>query len=379
MENHKTDIIRMKRSAIILALAALTATPSANAQEGLTGNTVGIKDNTLCYYLPRTVVNVTVNVRHTSYTPGEFGKYAERYLRMDPPAQSASDTWEITSVSMETSGEPDMAHMVSTTLPKKGGIPLINIDNDGIISSVGIIETQTGQSASAPATSVTVPANPKKSGNDYLTEEILQASSITKMAELTASEIMAIRESRNAISRGQAEFMPEDGETMRYMIEYLNSQEEALMSLFTGTVEVQDKTYSIEIIPGNDLSKFVLFRFSSKLGFLGADNLAGAPVWIDLEKKADDIQVPDLESGEVVREKGKSALKARKETPFLYYRLPGKAKIRIYDNTQEFVKAEETIAQFGVLESIPESVFTKGEGVRITFNRTTGAISSMER
>lgn len=378
MENHITQIRVMKRSTIALSVAALIGTVPALAQQEFTADTPGINGNSLCYYLPRTVLTATVTVKHTTYTPGEFGKYAERYLRIDPPAQSASDTWEITQISLIASGQPDMLHMVVTNLPKKGSIPMINIDSNGIISSVGVIETQAVPSAPAPAVALPQPTVRKKSGNDYLTEEILQASSTTKMAELTARDIMEIRESRNAISRGQAEFMPDDGETMRYMIEFLNEQEEALVSLFTGTTEVSEKTYRIEVIPGSDISKSVLFRFSTKLGLLAADNLAGAPVWIDIEQKQEEIQSPDLESNGAVKEKSKSGF-GKKETPFLYYRIPGKARIRIYDNTQEFVKTEESIAQFGILESIPESVFTKGEGVRITFNRTTGGISSMER
>ncbi len=376
MENHITQIRVMKRSTIALSVAALIGTVPALAQQEFTADTPGINGNSLCYYLPRTVLTATVTVKHTTYTPGEFGKYAERYLRIDPPAQSASDTWEITQISLIASGQPDMSHMVVTNLPKKGSIPMINIDSNGIISSVGVIETQAVPSA--PAVALPQPTARKKSGNDYLTEEILQASSTTKMAELTARDIMEIRESRNAISRGQAEFMPDDGETMRYMIEFLNEQEEALVSLFTGTTEVSEKTYRIEVIPGSDISKSVLFRFSTKLGLLAADNLAGAPVWIDIEQKQEEIQSPDLESNGAVKEKSKSGI-GKKETPFLYYRIPGKARIRIYDNTQEFVKTEESIAQFGILESIPESVFTKGEGVRITFNRTTGGISSFER
>lgn len=370
----------MKKSIIALSIAAHIGTVPGLAQQEFSADTPGINGNSLCYYLPRTVLTATVTVKHTTYSPGEFGRYAERYLRIDPPAQSASETWEITQISLSSSGQPDMSHMIVTNLPKNGTIPMINITSEGIISSVGILETNAEQSATEPAIALPQSTTRKKSGNDYLTEEILMASSTTKMAELTAAEILAIRESRNAISRGQAEFMPEDGETMRYMMEALNEQEEALTTLFTGTTEISEKTYKIEIIPAADLDRQVLFRFSSKFGLVAADNLSGAPVWIDVKQKQEEIQSPDLESGSVMTEKSSSPLKiSKKDAPFLYYRIPGKAKIRIYDNSSEFVSTEESIAQFGILESIPESVFTKGDGVRITFNRTTGGISSLER
>lgn len=44
-----------------------------------------------------------------------------------------------------------------------------------------------------------------------MTEEILIAGSTAKMAELVAKEIYNIRESKNSLTRGQADYMPKDG------------------------------------------------------------------------------------------------------------------------------------------------------------------------
>ncbi len=70
---------------------------------------------------------------------------------------------------------------------------------------------------------------------DFLTEEILMASSTAKMAELVAKEIYQIRESKNALLRGQADNTPSDGAQLKIMIDNLNQQEDAMTKMFSGS------------------------------------------------------------------------------------------------------------------------------------------------
>lgn len=53
------------------------------------------------------------------------------------------------------------------------------------------------------------------------------------MAELVAKEIYNIRESKNALLRGQADNMPSDGAQLKIMIDNLNLQEEAMTKMFS--------------------------------------------------------------------------------------------------------------------------------------------------
>lgn len=75
-----------------------------------------------------------------------------------------------------------------------------------------------------PATTQKKKINPR----DFLTEEILMAGSTAKMAELVAKEIYNIRESKNALVRGQADNMPKDGEQLKIMLANLEEQEAAM-------------------------------------------------------------------------------------------------------------------------------------------------------
>ena len=72
-----------------------------------------------------------------------------------------------------------------------------------------------------PERFVPAPKQPQPNPNDYMNEDILSAGSTAKMAELTAKDIYDIRESRNQLARGQADFMPKDGTQLRIMMENL--------------------------------------------------------------------------------------------------------------------------------------------------------------
>ncbi len=119
---------------------------------------------------------------------------------------------------------------------------------------------------------------------DYMTQEILTASSISKQAELTAAEIYDIRESRSALAKGEADNMPKDGEQLKLMIDNLNTQERALLQLFKGTETTETRSFDFVYIPTEDKEE-VLFRFSKKLGAVNADNLAGEPIYISIKDK----------------------------------------------------------------------------------------------
>ena len=75
---------------------------------------------------------------------------------------------------------------------------------DGIVRSINIPLN----SHTIPATKITAAAQEIIDPRKFLTEEILMASSRAKMAELVAKEIYNIRESKNALLRGEADNMP---------------------------------------------------------------------------------------------------------------------------------------------------------------------------
>ena len=356
---------------IALTAGLLLSVIAASAQGQSTAYQPGVTQDGVSYCLPKTMITVTVTAQKQIFKPGEFSRYAERYLRLNDVKDKAEEVWSIKDVKISTSGIPDKDNIYTLTFPIKGNRPYFDLTNDGVIQGVNVRKKeQPVQNVQTPAPQPVKKINPQ----EYMTEEILMASSTAKMAELTAKEIYNIRESRNNITRGQADFVPTDGESLKFMLESLTTQETALLTLFCGTNETEEVTFTINVTPDESLSKQILFRFSTKLGVLPIDNLAGEPVWIDItDRKISDNYTMDLD-----QQKKLQAPKSKKEANFLYYRLPGRAGLRIYNNRTTFLEQEIQLAQFGNVEVISTTIMGKMADAKITFDTTTGAVLTIE-
>ena len=78
-----------------IALAAFTP---CTAQTQLSAYQPGVTAEGVVYYLPQTAVQLRVLVEKTSYEPGDFARYAQRYLRLNDVALEPSTTYRVTSI-----------------------------------------------------------------------------------------------------------------------------------------------------------------------------------------------------------------------------------------------------------------------------------------
>ena len=353
-----------------LTAGLLLSVLTASSQGISTPYQPGITQDAVSYWLPKTQLTVTVTVQKQTFKPGEFSRYAERYLRLNDVKDKAQEVWNITNIQVSATGVPDKEKLYTLAFPVKGNRPYIELTNDGILSAVNVhVKESATQSTPQPANEKAQKINPQ----EYMTEEILMAGSTAKMAELTAKEIYNIRESRNAITRGQSDFVPKDGESLKYMLESLSAQETALLTLFNGTSETEDVTFTINVTPDAAINKQILFRFSSKLGILPVDNLAGEPVWIDIT----DRKMTESYNTSSVNQKKTKSIKKTKDTPFLYYRIPGRAAVKIYNNRMSFYEQDIQIAQFGKVEVVSSTIMGKNSDTKITFDTTTGNVKGI--
>ena len=193
---------------LIIASGLLLTTYAYAQTEVLTGVTRG-KDYGVVYSLPKTQIELEIKANKVNYTPGEFSKYADRYLRLTNVSADPEEYWELASVKVKSVGVPNSETTYFVKLKDKTVAPLMELTEDGIVKTINVPYSNSSVSKKvAPAPAVLQKkANPR----EFLTEEILMASSTAKMAELVAKEIYNIRESKNALLRGQADNMPSDG------------------------------------------------------------------------------------------------------------------------------------------------------------------------
>lgn len=355
----------MKKIYIALASALLIANTMA-AQTEVTVGVMHGKDYGVTYMLPRTELEIVINATRHTYTPGEFCRYADRYLRLSDVSGEAGEYWTLDNVRLRPAGVPDKDKVYFVKLKDKTTAPLMELTEDGIVRSINLPFSGDRPRKGAPARTDDErerTVDPRR----FLTEEILMAGSTAKMAELVAKEIYNIRESKNALLRGEADNTPQDGEQLKLMLDNLNLQERAMTEMFSGKVTEDPQTITIRITP-REMKDEVAFRFSRKLGVVDKDDLAGEPFY---------LSITDL--GTVPRPAAEEGGKNKKGLEGVAYNVPGRAQVTLVQGNETLFDDELPITQFGGIEYLAPVLFNKNTVTKVQFDTTTGGLLKIER
>lgn len=270
--------------------------------------------------------------------------------------------WEIKSIKAKAIGIPDPDNAYVVKLKDKSAASQVELTNDGIIKAINT----TSPIEKTPATPITNTAKKRIDPRSFMTEEILSTASTAKMAELVAKEIYNIRESKNSLTRGQADYMPKDGAALKLMLDNLDEQEQAMMQMFAGITNREDKTLTIRVTPTEDMKDKVAFRFSKKLGVVSDENLAGEPIY---------LSVTNQETLPPADEKAKD----KRKVDGVIYNIPGKALVTVASPTKRYFKGELLITQFGTTEVLVDNLFNKKINTRVLFDPNNGKIVKIDK
>ena len=357
----------MKRIALLFfILHSSLFTLHSFAQTDVSNFVPGTTIEGVSYFLPKTALRITVVAEKTTTTPGELNKYAFRYLRLQNVPTTSSVSWRIKSIAMEPFGVPDHSKAYSVKVKNKTVAPMVSLTHDGILLSINTQADETSLSALPQAVPAPEPLNPKQ----YMNQEILSTGSSAKMAELCAQEIYDIRESRNALIRGEADNTPKDGEQLKLMLTQLDTQALALEQLFSGHSETSTEVFSFTYLPTQETERDILFRFSQLAGVVDKDDLSGQPIYISI-KNAGNLPAK--------QEDPEAAKKKAKLTQGIYYNVPAREKITVFDVNQTLMEAEYNMGQFGYTEILSNILFDKKTTTRVTFFQDNGAVKKLEQ
>lgn len=334
------------------------------ALQGLSAQTLRMAAEGTPYYLPRTKLCFTAKVEKTTYTPGDFAIYSEKYLRLNNVSTVPEESYRLLGLTMHTEGDRDTSKLYVAPTDAKHAIQTVEIDDNGCLVAINAAPKAVKMPEPFTPAPKPAPLNPR----NYMGEEILSAGSTAKMAELCALEIYDIRENRSALNKGQADFMPKDGEQLRIMLTNLDMQERALMQLFSGTT-VKDTTETvIEFVPEGVIKRQLLFRFSKWAGIVSADDLSGNPFYISVEdlKKNASVKGQYLNQKEV------------KDNSGIYVNQPGKIKVSVFGGN-DLVSAYELYAgQYGQTVMLNDALFGKKFETSLILNPVTGSASTLK-
>ncbi len=355
----------MKALKHLILGAALIISMGAQAQTELTKYVPGITAEGAVYFLPKTEVCVIVQIEKTTKTPGDFRAYANRYLRQKSIIQEPTVSHKVTSIRMYTSGRADDSKGYAVKFNAKSSATNMQLADDGRLLAINDQNTIPAEPTLFKAAKKPVAVNPR----DFMSQEILAAGSTAKMAELTAKDIYDIRESMNELTRGEADYMPKDGEQLRLMLDKLSEQDKALTSMFCGTVEKDTVEFLLRICPDKEMDRQVLFRLSEQMGLVDADDLSGVPFY---------ISVKDLHSLPEEQVDPKATKKKKAYENGIYVNVPGKAVVTIAQGNDVLLTQEISTAQFGRTELLGGALFNKKYVTRLTLNPITGSVEKFE-
>ncbi|MEZ3590298.1 MAG: DUF4831 family protein [Muribaculaceae bacterium] len=320
----------------------------------------------LIYTLPLTALDITIEAEHVVKKPGEFYKYALKYLNTQPVTQP-SETWDIKSVIVNPRGVADSERRYLMQF-KSGSSPyiIVNEENLPLAINTTAIPADTLQAIPRPVAPQPTPLE-TPAARQAVTEEMLQSQSTAKRAELAAAQIYALRQSRTDLITGQADQMPPDGKAMQLILDNIAAQEAALTAMFLGTEQRSTVVETVTVTPDEEVSDQVIARLSALDGIVDADDLTGDPLYLSVSIE---------EQGEMpVNEKGEE-----KKFPKggVAYCIPGTANVDITYRGRTLYDATLPFAQYGVIFGLDPSMFTdKKAPAYLLLNPSTGAIREL--
>jgi hypothetical protein len=323
----------------------------------------------ITYSLPKTSLIIQVEVIKTTLKAGPYHQYAEKYLGVKNAVEADKTYYRPGKLTLTNKGIPDTDNTYIVEFKAGTTAPYAYLTEEGLLCSINAEYEPPKDSRPADRDASPSPGEDGSTGTPAFFEELLMAGSVAKQAEVAAKQIYRIRESRLNILTGEADTPPPDGEAMKVVIRELDRQEQALTALFTGSNSKEVSYYDVTLVPYEDLEREVLFRFSELLGVVDADDLSGAPVYINL-KAIERPAPPALDP--------KEAGKKEKMMKGIIYNVPGKAGVEIWINRNTLFKGETLVAQFGYRENLAPAMFEdRKKPVKVYFYPETGAIKQI--
>lgn len=309
----------------------------------------------IVYYLPKTMLRIHLLIEKQTYTPGQFARYAERYLRLKGVVQQEQLSQRVIKCEISSVGIRDTSKCYAVRLKGKAKTADIRLSEQGTLLAVNdepIAYTipRLSSPLAAHRSSLTTQQSP-------LSPEAIAAGSTAKMAEITAQQILELQERRQQLATGEADEMPQDEQQLRLMLQQIDQQCAQLMTHFTGTTRRDSSEHVLTLCPDKEMNHEVLFRLSHRLGLVDSDDLSGIPYYIDLKNLSPADHPAPVD---------------KKQQGF-YVNVPGTAQLTISQADQQLAQFMVPLAQFGFTELRDGDLFRRYD-MSLQLHPATGAV-----
>ena len=353
----------MKKILVALTIIFSTITYAAEGEKKVAAN---FNDYSVSYMLPKTVIDIDIELSLTQLKAGPYANYSQKYLGIPANVTTDSKSWTLVGVSATVSRIPDSEKIYNVQL-KSGATPYIYIDEEGVLLAVNATPMlENKEEVVVGESEMTNSALDDKSYSYALTEEMLLSGSSIRMAELAAKQIYRIRESRTDLITGESD-QKFDGEALKLMLQQLDEQETRLTVMLLGTKQTQRNTIRVRYIPEGECEGVVVARVSEKDGLVSSDNLSGEPIYISLDNVVRATYPTDSKGLPFVLPENS-----------VIYNIPGSAQLRLNYQGEDLYNKKVDLTQFGVKFGLAPKLFVdKKLQTYMVLHSTTGAIKEL--
>lgn len=367
----------MKRLIIIVSIPVLalllnscasnkSLTDSRSVITPLSGK-ISISDASVVYSLPLSVLDIKVVAERRIERPGPYARYAEDLLGLKDVIRTENVKWTIKGITIDAHEEPDPSEFyvieASTlwqtnvlSLRKAGLIMDINPDH---FNEAKNVELSVGSELRGSAITDLGADEYFLSKRDtayklvnvdtafikipYLVEK-KQKLTIDQLAERAARRLMEMRDGKHLILTGEANVFPQNEAAINEM----NRLEKEYSELFTGKVWRETRTFSYQLIPGNDPDgkQIVFSKFSEPDGLTDVQGTTGIPLSVEF--------IPELITKEIAVINS-STIASGTEPGKLFYRVPDVVTIKVKLGDKILGTSRRMIYQFGKKVTLPSN------------------------
>jgi hypothetical protein len=313
------------------------------------------------YSLPRTVVEVRLELKREIYIPGPYCEFAAQFLGIEGIQLERKEEWTITSGSINSFMErdPERVFYAGFSAGRPMVPELLTLTKNGLIfspastfpSGTGLSFDNSNQKDTVWYTDLSMDYFYSQK-TDTLYKTILRDSIFVKIpvfkkeelqksdelkAKEAANTIIKLRKRRFKLLSGEYNFITE-GAALEVTVRELNKMEQEYLSLFLGKHYSDLHRYSNYIIPALKSEPQILCRFSREQGIIPSDSKAGSAITTSLVREnistGPDINITPADNS-------------------LYFRIPENATVHLTLNNKSLAEKRIAVYQFGKIQIMP--------------------------
>jgi hypothetical protein len=356
----------------------------------ITSDNPPLKQTPFFYYLPKTNINVVLEITTDCFIPGPYCHFADKYLFIKDVRKSKTTTIQVSNVAINEYTVPDSDnpfyaieknYNFNLSLNSLGiltgynvgksdvgttNFPQINIQNNILDETLPFFTDNTVKSNFSLLTDTTY--------NVILVDSVFQkipvfnkqitSKSLEQKAEEAANYILKIREWKFNLKTGQFDTdLPPSN--VPEMLKELDQLEQNYTELFIGKKISVTNIFAFDCSPTKE-ENITMCYLSDENGILTKIEKNAKTLVLKIENNKTNAKI----------EKFSTANQTTGEKAGLFYKKPEVATVSVVYNNTIIAQKQVVFPQFGLLNILPQKMF-ENKNLKIIFDENTGTVKSM--